>query len=348
MAVSKTERGLVIRYYLASVLGGRALWLIVLLAAEFLLLCMLNDLVFHSAAGFFVLGAVVWIALEIALTVLICYAIRAERMGLSGKEWASIEGKAQRARKAARDRGENSPAANFPNAQPGQKTSLAYSARRAAVSLGIDVPKPKTCVLALFLSCMLLLAALFGAHFVNCVNAMHQGQQVATQTYAEIGEELERNGLAMAGLSPMEEYDEDGYNVTGKIGDISSDDATVRFNINNDGVVDSVTYTFVVDVEKSARENLKRVEAYFERLHEAVARLDVKSAAPELASFGTLPKEFKEEYLSGSPYEEIHVNVSDLKGQGGADIACSYFAYDEDEMEEYDYLRPEIYISIEA
>ena len=348
MAVSKKDRWLVIRYYLAAVLGLRAQWLILLLSAEWLLLCMLDDIVFHNPNSPYMIGMAVWLVLVAALTALICYAILAERIGLGRAAWASVEEKALRSRRAARDRGDNSPIAHFPDAKPGQRASLAYSARRAAILLGIKVPKPGACVLAMFLSCTLFLAALYAVHFADCANLTRQEQQTAAQTFYTIEDAFERSGLYALGFDPMDTYSEHGYLITGKIEDQYSDGSCVRMTVGNDGAVHAVMYALVTDQDKSMRENLNRAEKYFERLHNVVKRLDVEFAVPDLVSFDALPEEFKEKYLDGSPYERIHMTVSDLKGEGGADISCSYFTYSEEEYEKNDYFEPEIYISIEA
>lgn len=238
--------------------------------------------------------------------------------------------------------------AHFPDAKPGQRASLAYSARRAAILLDIKVPKPGACVLAMFLSCTLFLAALYAVHFADCANLTRQEQQTAAQTFYTIEDAFERSGLYALGFDPMDTYSEHGYLITGKIEDQYSDGSCVRMTVGNDGAVQAVMYTLVTDQDKSMRENLNRAEKYFERLHNVVKRLDVEFAVPELVSFDALPEEFKEKYLDGSPYERIHMTVSDLKGEGGADISCSYFTYSEEEYEKNDYFEPEIYISIEA
>ena len=100
ITTTRKERLLIRWYYLLPSLGMHGLFYIILIAAEWVFLSMLDDLVFHDP-GMYIFGLAIMLALIIVWTFIISYLILASRIDLNKKTWSSA---AYKARKAKRGR----------------------------------------------------------------------------------------------------------------------------------------------------------------------------------------------------------------------------------------------------
>ena len=336
--LTSAERRRVRRYYALSALGLRGYGYILLVMAEFLLLSMLDDLVFHAREPF-LLGWVMMLAVVIALTVLVCWSIVVRNYLPQNKRWHAIEHKA---RAIAQEQGRPTRI----DRSDKNESPLALSARRVAEMANVSLPSPIAFRRGVLAAALALLAVVYAVRFVGLATDNRRQQEAAAQTVSSIEAGLESAGLDAYGADPLDGYDESGYGVSGRIdseGDRSST-SYVRLYVDNEGQITEVEYTLPVDPERPLDETLAHAEADLAVLHAAVTTLDVPTAAPGLLSYGELPEKFRDTYLAGSADEEVFLSEDDLGTSGGAELNCSYLVT----IDEGEFLDSTIWLTLEA
>ena len=78
----------------------------------------------------------------------------------------------------------------------------------------------------------------------------------------------------------------------------------------------------------------------FQALNAPISNLGVSVADPKLLTTCTIPDDFKEAFLQGSPYESIRIYDNDSPVR----VACSFDTESEKDFDEYS--RPQITLSI--
>lgn len=335
--LTNDERRLVRWYYVLPSLARRCFYTLFLVGGEFLLLAMLNDLVFHDRDPF-VIGWIAMIVDVIALSVVVSWSIAAHNRFNYNKKWAAIK---EKARAHAEARGKSWGTRKGPE----DGDFLEYSAKRVAQATDVELPDKRAARRTATLLALAFLAAVYAVNYVSLVMDNQSQQEVAAKTVSTIEASLEDAGFYVYGADPLEGHDPDGYSMYARF---DSDDSLLETSrtglvVDNAGQVIEVSYTLVVDPELPLEESLAQAEADLAVLHDAVAALDVPTVAPGLLSYGELPEEFRADYLAGSPDEDVFFHDLELNIADGAEVSCNYTV----SIDEGEYLSSSIWLNLE-
>lgn len=333
--VTGWERLLVRWYYVMGPLARRGFTYILIVMGEFLLLSMLDDLVFHGP-GLYLVGLFTMLAIVVAFTVAISYVILAANCNLNKRTWSSVAAKAQAARRENPSR-EKAPTP-FTAREDG--SGFLQASWRIAEPLGISLPDHRRFPRRVLAVALVLLAAVYVPHFVGRAQTMRQEMETAAQTTRALEASFAGAGLDPFCIDPTREHDKVSYYVTGDVVDEAGEEtgSSVRVDVNNDGQVIETGYHLAVDSALSQEENLARAERDLALLHDALAAADVPALVPGLVTAHELFPEFREAFLAGSPYEDISLDRYDVGETAlvdGAEVACYFFTDPQDEWDEH-------------
>lgn len=76
-------------------------------------------------------------------------------------------------------------------------------------------------------------------------------------------------------------------------------------------MITEISYYEGVDITASLEENLSRAVRDFQSLNAPISSLSVSVTGPELLTTCTIPDDFKEAFLQGSPYEGVRIYDND-------------------------------------
>lgn len=333
--VTGWERLLVRWYYVMGPLARRGFTCILIVMGEFLLLSMLDDLVFHGP-GLYLVGLFTMLAIVVAFTVAISYVILAANCNLNKRTWSSVAAKAQAARRENPSR-EKAPTP-FTAREDG--SGFLQASWRIAEPLGISLPDHRRFPRRVLAVALVLLAAVYVPHFVGRAQTMRQEMETAAQTTRALEASFADAGLDPFCIDPTREHDKVSYYVTGDVVDEAGEEtgSSVRVDVNNDGQVIETGYHLAVEPALSQEENLARAERDLALLHDALAAADVPALVPGLVTAHELFPEFREAFLAGSPYEDISLDrydVGETTLVDGAEVACYFFTDPQDEWDEH-------------
>ena len=333
--VTGWERLLVRWYYVMGPLARRGFTYILIVMGEFLLLSMLDDLVFHGP-GLYLVGLFTMLAIVVAFTVAISYVILAANCNLNKRTWSSVAAKAQAARRENPSR-EKAPTP-FTAREDG--SGFLQASWRIAEPLGISLPDHRRFPRRVLAVALVLLAAVYVPHFVGRAQTMRQEMETAAHTTRALEASFADAGLDPFCIDPTREHDKVSYYVTGDVVDEADEEtgSSVRVDVNNDGQVIETGYHLAVDPALSQEENLARAERDLALLHDALAAADVPALVPGLVTAHELFPEFREAFLAGSPYEDISLDRYDVGETAlvdGAEVACYFFTDPQDEWDEH-------------
>lgn len=333
--VTGWERLLVRWYYVMGPLPRRGLTCILIVMGEFLLLSMLDDLVFHNT-GLYLVGLFTALAIVIVFTVATSYAMLASSCNLNKKTWGSVAAKAEAARRE--DPSRERPEAPFTARE--DRSGLLQAAWEVAEPLGISLPDHRRFLRRALAVALVLLAAVYVPHYVVRAQTMRQEMETAAQTTRALEASFADAGLDPFCIDPTKEHDKVSYYVTGDVVDETGEEtgSSVRVDVNNDGQVIETGYHLSVDPALSQEENLAQAEKDLALLHDALAAADVPALVPGLVTAHELFPEFREAFLAGSPYETIsldHYDVGETALVDGAEVACYFFTDPQDEWDEH-------------
>lgn len=211
---------------------------------------------------------------------------------------------------------------------------LHANARSVAEACYLEIPSAKNKVLALVLAPILILAACYIPQFRAASQRNAQSQQLAAQTVYALRDSFEGSFADVFMDDPMEEYQSViGYDVTGYLKDISEDgNSRIRVRVGNDGCIQQVSYTVDVDIHGTKEENLAWADSQIQALNEALNRVTVPTAQPELTDCYLLPLQFREQFAAGSYYEGIYGCGETI---GSTEIDYIFATDDEESYDEY-------------
>ena len=324
--VTSKERRLVRWYFVMPALGQRGfIPYTLVIGAEWLFLCMLDDLVFHNPT-LYLGGLAAMLVIVIALNSVVCYAILASRIDLNKETWNSVAKKAQAAKR--RDKTERTGEDlddSERRAKVGRRriqsiftfyedtAGLMRAAWRIAEPLGIPLPNPKHFCRIVLAVAIVLLAAVYVPHYVGRVEVMRQQTEVAAQTTRSLAVSFEEAGLDTFAPDPTDEHEEVSYYVTGDIVDEAGDEtASVRVDVDNMGRVIEVWYSFDLDPAASAADNLARIESGLALMHGAVEAAEPPALVPGLVTAGELPQGFKDAFIEADMREGVSLDRYDV------------------------------------
>lgn len=379
--LTAAEQKLIKRYHLLPMLGKKTLWTIPVLSGEWIMLSMLDDLVFHNPVAF-TPGWIVYIALVVGLVAFCCYAYLSAVYGMRKPAWKAIEKKRTAARKQAREHpdaekaesGASAVAKGAAAVAAGQMVAsglldgedivsaaygaggatryleatsgIARNAARVARDFGLELPDPKRAHRLMLAAVLVILALTYGVHFLGRMNAMSHDRERAAATLSQIERTFEGEGFYVVGADSAEEHDSNGYSIYGNLFEMGDDTTRVGLVVDNDGVVQEVAYTLDINPELSLEENLAQAEEHLACLQAAVAKLDVPFAEPGLAAQAALPDAFTDAFLAGSIYEDIFFNPDDLGSVDGAYLWCTFDTRSKEDW--IDGLWPSIWLRLET
>lgn len=375
--VTAGEQKLIQSYYTRVCISRSMMGAIGILLLEFIALVMVDDLVL-TAHRLYVPGTVAMLALVAGALIYCCYGMVSLRTGLQKEPWRALVDRARgtvpdlaeqqmgiargRATAAMGNmmRGSADPALdNLGDAAvlAGSVDSIrwassmlaAFERHIAAVAgrLGVPLPNAKARGRAAVLAVAAVLALSFVPGYVGRIAGIRQERAQAAGPVHDLERTFAGACSWTTANDPEESYDDDGYLVTGHLGDYDSPlDPTVTATVDPDGVVRDVTYTLDVDVTLPLEESLARAEEDLAALAPLIAESGVAVSADELASFDALPEEFRQAYLAGSPYEEIFMSVLDESDGDPCDLIVAFYTDSEEDFGEYS--SAYIHVSLEA
>lgn len=369
--LNEKEKKQIERYCIYPKIALRALIISFVLCALIVPLEMIDDLVFHND-GFQPTGINTGIALIALCVTVFCLCALCPKFGMRGKQWIGLQNRlavkqAQSDRSAqvagvlatqaagrllqnsdnkmAQALGGAAQVAGAVGAVGTAADMLSESASNAeamADAYGVPVPNIKKQLIAFSIVPVLVLVAVYIPQYA-------QGNQDTQKKIAVAAEQIDtaENALAQAcervsADDPYEKYKDYGYHVRGYLreGDSSWDRAYIYLTFNEYGTITEIGYYEGVDIAASLEENLSRAVQDFQALNAPISNLGVSVADPELLTTCTIPDDFKEAFLQGSPYEGIRIYDNDSPVR----VACSFDTESEKDLDEYS--RPQITLSI--
>ncbi|MCC8357536.1 MAG: hypothetical protein LJU34_06815 [Oscillospiraceae bacterium] len=366
--LTEKETRIIRRYCLLPALGTACLLMAMLIGAVWILLCMVNDLVFYG--DFYSLGLYTYLAIAAVYTVAFIVCFLVPRIGMGKEAWTEITGKA----KVSLNSGDyapqvsavlgagaagsllsqsQSPKANRVGAvmkglaAAGTAATAAdiagemgRNARLTAEVCGVRVPRTKNYVTAVVLLPILLLTAVYIPHFIAARRTMEAEIAVASESVYALQAALQEGCDHVHADDPREEYDSGGYRVSGYL--YSSDSPLTSYIyvlIDNEGFISEVNYAIDLDIQGDKEENILKTAAELATLNRMLNSAGLSARAEELLGEYTLPEEFISQFMAGSYYESITYVKSD-------NTWIYYMTDSEDEYDEYS--SSYIYVSIDS
>ena len=215
----------------------------------------------------------------------------------------------------------------------------AKQGRVVAGVLGVPVPRARRYVLPLVLIPVVLLAAVYIPHFMAAKQSTDAQRQTAAQSVYAVQQAFLQGCEEVYIDDPLEQYSRYGYSVTGYLYSYESENkAYITVEVGNDGVLHRVSYYISVDITQEKQENLTRAQQDFATLNALLNSAGVSAVSPEILRRCDFSSVFAAQFNSGSYYEEIFFRENDY-------ISVSYTTDTEEEYDEYS--TSYIYLSID-
>lgn len=218
-------------------------------------------------------------------------------------------------------------------------------AERVARATGARTPSLAPYRVAVPLVSVLVVVLSFVPRLTSSAQTMSDAAQSAASTVNVIEAAFREGGCGYVFADdPLEHYQSYGYSVTGYTLDIGNPRTSqLRVSVNEDGMVEEVSFDTDVLLSYSPEQNLARAQGDLERLFAMIENLDVPAVSPALLAWEPyLPEEFVTQFEGGSYYDEFYVFDSSDDG------LRVYTRFDTDPEEEYDeYSSSSIYLSVE-
>lgn len=178
------------------------------------------------------------------------------------------------------------------------------SAKHIAELLGIKLPAAKPRVLAILLLPAALLVAITIPSYLDGIQQHHESAAQAAAVVEKLEQVFEASCDSVSADDPAERYKDYGYGVTGRLKDENNDTRSyLAVTVNNNGVVEAVTYSLGIDVNSSKEDNIAQAKADMERLNQALRSADVPFLSPNLGETHTLREDFIALFWENSYYE---------------------------------------------
>lgn len=346
--LTDTQWRLVQRLYSWSKLGIYALASILVVSLAWVLLIMVDDIVFDSPgvydAGLFAYFPIIIVLLALALVFLIWTTATVKK-----QEWADIEriarqpcetGEVPSSLTAGVAIGLGGGAieslgrmgGNDRMQDVGEATRLAggilgifgltrlmnrihRAAKCAGERCGMALPGLGLRRAAMFLVPIALLVAIFIPRYVSMAQRNDNVAAQAARTVDAVVEAFEEGGAGYISADDLRENRQSyGYRVFAYTDD-NADGASLCVSIDEEGTIERLSFDAPVDASLAPEENLAQVEADFTRLAGMLAGIDAPAASPALLTAGAvLPEEFRQRFSAGSYYEEFYARAEVTDG----------------------------------
>ena len=320
--LNKTEVRKVRRYAALPKLGIAAMLVSILFIFWWLLLEMLDDLVFHDDAGVYRIGLFFSLAVVFVYLLFFAWAFLSTRFGLKGRRWSAI---LQKAGLPPLQQDPNLQHEVFEALREKQMTGVAdvsvafglaewmiESAKAVADACGIRLQPVRRKILVLVLAPVLLLGALYVPEFIRATQAYDANRYAAHTAVMAVADALDSAGLSPVYTDPLEVRSRSYYTVSAR----SSDGrGRVSATITQKGVIREVWYSFSTDPLAGPEQNLADAREILTGLNAALAEGFSGAARGLLAAdglFDAVPfaddaaAVFAEAYLAGGGTESSH------------------------------------------
>lgn len=370
--LTEHEEKLIRRYCIYSQISIPALIMALALGVPFILLEMIDDLVFHDEASIF-WGLYVYLGFVIIYVILYCYCTLRTKLGMRKEEWQELQrrlsvrqrqsnhsgaiagslatGAAGRLMQKSRNKtirgagtaAEVAGAIGAVAAAAAISSELSCNAQAMAEAYRIPVPNTKKVRIALVLVPLLALIGSYIPQYAHAAAVMRENTVLVSQRIEAVSAALEPVCEYVSADDPAEHYQDYGYRVIGYLRGMNTDTEKcyVYISLDTTGVIESISYDEEINMALGADENLSRIEKDFETLHRALQKAaDIPAKSPELLTTYQLSDEFKDSFLAGSYYQGIRLS---------ADVGSSrvYWDFETESEEEFDeYTSPRVYLYI--
>lgn len=368
--LTEREEKLIQKYCLFPQIAITALIMALVLGAPFILLEMIDDLVFHDSETLF-WGLYVYLGFVVVYLVLYCYCTLRTKLGMRKEEWQELQRRLsvrqsqsdysgavagslamgatgrlmqKSQNKTVRGVGTAAEVAGAIGAVAtagAMNAEIARNAEAMAEAYGVAVPKAKKLRLALVLVPLLVLIGAYIPQYVQANAAMQQNTLIVSQRLEAVSTALEPVCEYLSVDDPAERYQDYGYRIIGYLRGMytNTEKCYIYISFDASGVIESISYDEEIDITLSPEENLSRLEKDFETLHRALQKAaDFPLKSPELLTVYQLSDEFKEAFLTGTYYQSL---------QFSADVGNSrvYWDFETESEEEFDdYTDPRVYL----
>lgn len=213
------------------------------------------------------------------------------------------------------------------------------NARAVAEIEGIRLPSVKWQVVGIVLIPVVLLTAASIPAFIRSVERTKAEAETAWVTVQKLETVFEAHCDSTYGNDPRENYQEYGYGVSGRRFHENDVESYILVTVNNQGLVEDVTYACDVDLNITPEENLAQAAEDIGFFHELLVSGGVEFSEENLTLLPQFSEAFTRSFCDGSYYENCREEIED---QG---ITFWYHTEPEEEFDEYS--EPYFYITIE-
>lgn len=323
---------------------------------------MIDDLVFHDK-GFQPAGLYTALGLVVVDVIIFCFCTLCPRFGMRGKRWKELQDRLKVMQTETDHSTQTAGAAAMPASgrmlrksdndtakQVGGALELAgavsavstasavlsetqTNAESMACAYGVPVPDIKKQLIAFAVLPIFILIGVYIPQYIEANREMQENIAFSAEQINVLKTALSPICEYVYADDPTENYHDYGYHVTGYLREsgIGIQKSYVCIDLDESGVITSVSYREELDINSSLKENLDRIETDFEALQAPLGNLNVPVSAPELLTLHKLPDRFKEAFLSGTLYENISIYEDDPKIR----ISCYFDTDTEEDFDEY-------------
>lgn len=356
------------RYCLYPKIAIAALLVALLIGVPFILLEMLDDLVFHHQ-GFTPTGLYVYLAIAAIYLFIFCWCILSVRFGMRGRQWKALQERLRVRQEAMRSYA--APAAGVIGMQAAARhlrrsdkdtalggaaevasaaaavatagsmaSALHRNAREMAEAYRVEIPGIGKQLALFVLAPVLLLTAVYIPQYAQ---AKKENAAAAAQAAAQIAivrDALEPVCEYVSADDPLEDVRDYGYSVIGYLRGMETDAPRcyVYVSFARDGTIEDISYDAELDPADTLADSLAHVEADFAVLHDALKDVDVPCRTPGLLREYTFPETFRQAFLAGSYYDPLYQSDT----VDGCRVVSSFDTEPEEDFDEY--TTPRVYL----
>lgn len=373
LMLTEHEEKLIQRYYIYPKIAITAVIMALALGVPFILLEMIDDLVFHDEEVIF-WGLYVYLGFAALYLILFCYCTLRAKLGMRKEEWQELQrrlkvrqqqsdysaaaagamamGAAGRLmqksqNKTVRGAGTAAQVAGAVGAVAtagAMSAEIAHNAQAMAEAYGVPLPRTKGLRTVLVLLPLVILIGTYIPQYSHAHTAMQQNTLLVSQRIEEITKALDPVCEYISADDPAERYQDYGYRVIGYLRGMNTDSPKcyVYISLDSTGVLESLSYDEEIIMSLSLEENLSRIEKDFETLHRVLQKADIPTQSPELLTTYQLSEEFREAFLAGTYYQSIDCSEN-------GESTRVYWSFETESEEEFDeYTHPRVYLYVRA
>lgn len=373
LMLTEHEEKLIQRYYIYPKIAITAVIMALALGVPFILLEMIDDLVFHDEEVIF-WGLYVYLGFAALYLILFCYCTLRAKLGMRKEEWQELQrrlkvrqqqsdysaaaagamamGAAGRLmqksqNKTVRGAGTAAQVAGAVGAVAtagAMSAEIAHNAQAMAKAYGVPLPRTKGLRTVLVLLPLVILIGTYIPQYSHAHTAMQQNTLLVSQRIEEITKALDPVCEYISADDPAERYQDYGYRVIGYLRGMNTDAPKCYgyISLDSTGVLESLSYDEEIIMSLSLEENLSRIEKDFETLHRVLQKADIPTQSPELLTTYQLSEEFREAFLAGTYYQSIDCSEN-------GESTRVYWSFETESEEEFDeYTHPRVYLYVRA